>query len=139
MATVKTNNQINSSDWDKIEYNPLNYYYKIGFYDEKSNQFVEVARYRNSYTSNGSNYALLQIWSIIFDYRAFYRQGSNNVCGGYNKPIANLEAILEQLKQDRTDEGGLSYPDCCSMDSGIKALAEWLQKQYTAKLFIIQC
>lgn len=135
---VKVNNEIKSSDWDKIEYNRLNYYYKIGFYNAKTNHFEEVARYRNSCTNNGSNYAMLQIWSVLFNYNAFYKQGSNNVCGGYNKPIANLEAILYQLKLDRTDEGGISYPDCCSMDSGINAIKDYLQKQYTVKLFVIQ-
>ena len=62
-VTMKT---IPSSIYDRIEYNNKNSYVKIGFYDSDKTEFVEVARWRNSYNANsGANYGLLQIWSIL--------------------------------------------------------------------------
>ena len=85
----------------------------------------------------------MQIWSQTFDFIGYKKQGSNNICGGYNKPIANLEGCLYQLKEAIenkelvTDCGEFSYSNCGSIDSLINELKEYLQKQYNVKLFVL--
>lgn len=135
--------KITNSQWDKIEYKPLNSYKKIGFYDAEKNNFVEVARWRNSYGKDGTNDGLLQIWSVTFDFTGYEHQRGNNYSGGYNKPIANLESCLYQLKKAIengeivTDCKDFNYSNCGSIDSLIEGLKDYLQKQYKVKLFIL--
>lgn len=134
--------RLSSSQWDRVEYNPLNHYVKIGYYDINHNSFVEVARFRNAYTHNGSNYGLLQIWDEIHPTYAFFNaQGSNNTCGGYNKPIANLEGCLYQFKEEikKSFNEDFTFSDCGSIDSLTTGLMNYLQSQYRIKLFKICC
>lgn len=130
-----SNKKITSAMFDKIEYNALNSFYKIGFYDVEKNQFNEVARWRNSYNkSSGANYGLLQVWSITFDFIYFESQGGFNTCGGYNKPIANLEGCLYNLKKAHED---FNFSNCGSIESLMNELMVYLQQQYKAKLFLL--
>lgn len=138
--------KVTSVIYDRVENNPKNSYWKIGYYCKDSNSFVEVARWRNSYSpASGANYGLLQIWSITFDAQISETQGGRNTCGGYNKPIANLEGCLWQLKkafENRelcSDAGAFEYPDCGSVTSLLEALKNRLQKQYVTPLFLIDC
>ena len=137
---------IPSSIYDRSEKNNKNQFYKIGYYDTEKNCFCEVARFRNSYNAaSGANYGLLQIWSITFNAAYYETQGGRNTCGGYNKPIANLESCLYQLKCDIednkivTDCGEFSCSSCGSILSLLSELKDYLQKQYTIKLFIMNC
>lgn len=135
--------KITSTQWERVEYNPLNSMKKIGFYDADSNCFVEVARWRNAFSpSSGANYGLLQIWTPLFEACFFESQGGRDTCGGYNKPIANLESCLYQLQQaieknELVHEGEFDFSACGSIDSLIKELMDYLQKMYKANLFII--
>jgi hypothetical protein len=135
--------KITNNQWNKVEYRPLNSYRKIGFYDSAKNNFVEVARWRNSYGKDGTNDGILQIWSITFDFLGYDHQRGNNYSCGYNKPIANLEGCLYQLKTDIengaiiTDCGDFNYSHCGSIESLIEELKNYLQKQYKEKLFIL--
>jgi len=135
--------KITNSMWDKIEFNPINSYKKIGFYDSEKNCFYEVARWRNTYSkASGANYGLLNIWCPLYDVHFFESQGGRNTCGGYNKPIANLEGVLYQYKKALETElvndcGDFTCNNCGSIDSLISELKNFLQKMYKAKLFII--
>lgn len=134
---------LSSSQWDKIEYNPLNSMAKIGYYNEERNAFEEVARWRNTHGATGTNDGCLQIWSITFNFIGYEHQKGWDYSGGYNKPIANLEACLYQLKEAIknkevvTDCGDFNYSNCGSIDSLLNELKDYLQKQYTKKLFIV--
>lgn len=134
---------LSSSQWDKIEYNPLNSMAKIGYYNEERNTFEEVARWRNTHGTSGTNDGCLQIWSVTFNFIGYEHQKGWDYSGGYNKPIANLEACLYQLKEaiERkevvTDCGDFNYSSCGSIDSLLNELKDYLQKQYTKKLFIV--
>ena len=137
---------IPSSIYDRIEKNNKNQYYKIGYYDTEKNCFCEVARFRNSYNAaSGVNYGLLQIWAITFDWAGYETQGGYNTCGGYNKPIANLESILYDFKyaiennEIVTDCGSFGCSSCGSVLSLLGELKDYLQKQYTVNLFIMDC
>ena len=136
--------KITSSMWDKIEYNPNNSYKKIGYYDSEKNTFCEVARWRNTYSkASGANYGMLNIWSPLYTVHFFESQGGRNTCGGYNKPIANLESVLYQYADALNnnelvnDCGDFNYSHCGSIDSLISELKDFLQKMYKAKLFVI--
>lgn len=135
--------KISSSFWDKIEKNNKNSFYKICFYDGEKLQ--EIARWRNSYNANsGANYGLLQIWSITFNFTASEMQGGWNTCGGYNKPIANLEGCFYQFKTALESElvndcGEFNYSNCGSITSLLDELKNFLQKQYKVKLFLVDC
>ena len=134
--------KITSAQWEKIERNPFNSFKKIGWYNQETNRFEEVARWRNTYTKNGSNYGMLNIWSPLYDVHIFESQGSNNTCGGYNKPIANLESCLYQLKKaidnnEIVHEGNFNFSSCGSIDSLISELKDYLQKMFKVKLFIV--
>lgn len=130
--------KITSTQYDRIEGNQLNSFVRIGWYNAERNCFEEVARWRNSFNKNsGANYGLLQVWSICFDFSAFESQGGYNTCGGYNKPIANLESCLWQFQKEHAD---FQYSSCGSIDSLLNSLKEYLQKQYKVKLFtIVNC
>lgn len=134
--------KITNNQWDKIEHLPFNSFKKIGFYDVEKNNFFEVARWRNVYGSTGANFGMLNIWSPLFDCHIFESQPGRNSAGGYNKPIANLEGCLYQLKNaieknELVHEGQLSYSNCGSIDSLMNELKEYLQKMYNKKLFIL--
>lgn len=135
--------KITDTQWERVEYKPLNSMKKIGFYDADKNQFIETARWRNAFSpSSGANYGLLQIWSPLFNACFFESQGGRNTCGGYSKPIANLESCLYQFQQaveknELVHEGEFAFSSCGSIDSLIKELTAYLQKMYKAKLFII--
>ena len=135
--------KITSTQWDRVEYNPLNSMKKIGFYDETRNSFVEVARWRNARNqASGANYGLLQIWAPLFNACFFESQGGRNTCGGYNKPIANLESCLYQLQEaiknnEIVHEGDFNFSRCGSIDSLINELTAYIQKMYNVKLFVI--
>ena len=138
--------KISSTIYDRIENNKKNEFYKIGYYDNEKNSFIEIARFRNSCNmTSGANYGLLQIWSITFDAGYYETQGGYNTCGGYNKPIANLESCLYQLECDIknnkiiTDGGDFSCSSCGSVLSLLGELKDYLQKQYTVNLFIMDC
>lgn len=134
--------KITDHQWERIEYNNYNSYIKIGFYDIEYNSFVEVARWRNTYTVNGSNYGLLQIWDVIHPAYAFFKaQGSNNTCGGYNKAIANLKSCLYQFQQEikKSFNEDFVFSTCGSIDSLTTELMNYLQQQYIVKLFKICC
>lgn len=137
---------IPNSIYDRIENNKKNEFYKIGYYDNEKNNFVEVARFRNSCNiASGANYGLLQIWAITFDWAGYETQGGYNTCGGYNKPIANLESILYDFKyaiennEIVTACGSFECSSCGSVLSLLGELKDYLQKQYTIKLFIMDC
>lgn len=135
--------KLNNSQWEKIEYNPLNSYRKIGYYDASSNSFIEICRWRNTHGVTGTNDGLLQIWSPLFDFIAYSHQRGNNYSGGYNKPIANLENCLYQFstaiknKEIVTDGGDFSCSSCGSIDSLLNELKNYLQYFYNEKLFIL--
>ena len=135
--------KITSNMWDKVEYNPFNSFKKIGWYDSKNNRFQEVARWRNTYSkASGANYGMLNLWTPLYDAHFFESQGGRNTCGGYNKPIANLEGILYQYKNALENElvndcGDFSYSNCGSIDSLMNELKDFLQKQFKEKLFIL--
>ena len=135
--------KITSNMWDKIEFNPVNSYKKIGLYDSEKNCFVEVARWRNTYNkASGANYGMLNLWTPLYNAHFFESQGGRNTCGGYNKPIANLEGCLYQFKSaiennEIVHEGDFSYSGCGSIDSLMEGLKDYLQKMYSVKLFII--
>ena len=134
--------KITSKMWDKVEYNPFNSFKKIGWYDSKANKFQEVARWRNTYGSTGANFGMLNLWTPLFDAHFFESQGGRNICGGYNKPIANLEGCLYQLKKAIDDgelvhEGDFNYSDCGSIDSLMAELKDYLQKMFKEKLFVL--
>lgn len=136
--------KITSYMWDKIEYNLVNSYKKIGFYDDENNRFFEVARWRNTYNkASGANYGMLNLWTPLYNAHFFESQGGRNTCGGYNKPIANLEGVLYQYKKALdnhelvNDCGEFVCSDCGSIDSLISELVNFLQKMYIKKLFVI--
>ena len=135
--------KITDTQWERVEYNPLNSMKKIGFYDAENNSFVEIARWRNAYSKeSGANYGLLQVWAVLFNASFFESQGGRNTCGGYNKPVANLESCLYQLQDaikgnEIVHEGDFTFSSCGSIDSLIRELMSYLQKMYKAKLFII--
>lgn len=135
--------KLSSNQWDKIEYNALNSMAKIGYYNEERNTFEEVARWRNTHSREGANDGCLQIWSVTFDFIGYEHQKGNNYAGGYNKPIANLESCLHQLKKAIenkeivTDCGAYTVDSCGSIDSLLNELKDYLQKQYNKKLFIV--
>lgn len=138
--------KISNTFWDKIENNNKNSFYKICFYNVEKNCVEEVARWRNSYNSNsGANYGLLQMWTRTFNCSIGESQGGRNTHGGYNKPIANLKSCLYQFKNainNRelvTDCGEFEYSSCGSITSLLEELKNYLQKQYTIKLFIMDC
>lgn len=129
--------------FNAVESNPLNSMKKIGYYDSESNSFVEVARWRNSYSHTGVNYGLLQIWCPLYDIHIYEKQRGYDYAGGYNKPIANLESCLYQLDQAIKNRElvselrSLKYRDCGTIDSLISDLKDHLQAMYKAKLFVI--
>lgn len=134
--------KITNTQREKIEYNPFNSFKKIGWYDEKNNRFQEVARWRNTYGTSGANYGMLNIWCPLFTAHFFEHQGGRNTCGGYNKPIANLESCLYQLKNaiennEFVHEGNFNFSSCGSIESLISELKDYLQKMFSVKLFII--
>ena len=135
--------KITSTFYDRIENNNKNSFYKICFYDGERLQ--EIARWRNSYNANsGANYGLLQIWSCLYDVSFCESQGGWNTCGGYNKPIANLESCLYQFKTALENElvndcGPFEFSYCGSIDSLLDELKNFLQKQYKVKLFLVDC
>lgn len=130
-----TNERITSNMWEKIEKNDKNSQVKIGWYNPEKNQFNEVIRWRNSYNArSGANYGLLQIWSILFDFRAWESQGGFNTCGGYNKPIANLEGCLYSFQQMH---GDFKFSNCGSISSLLEELTAYIQRQYKVKLFTV--
>ena len=135
--------KITSTMWDRIEKNPFNSYAKIGYYDASRNEFNEVVRWCNTYNSNsGANYGMLSIWAPLFGVHFFESQGGYNTCGGYNKPIANLEGCLYQFKQfleknEIVHEGNFEFSNCGSINSLLDELKGYLQKMYNEKLFII--
>ncbi len=134
--------KLTSSQWDKIERNPFNSFKKIGWYNTDRNYFEEVARWRNTYGTTGANFGMLNIWSPLFDAHFFESQPGRNSAGGYNKPIANLEGCLYQLKKavengEIVSEGQITYSNCGSIDSLMKELMEYLQRQFKVKLFIL--
>lgn len=137
--------KISNTFWDKIEHNAKNSFYKICFYDNTNNRLQEIARWRNTYNSNsGANYGLLQIWSCLYDCSFGESQGGWNTCGGYNKPIANLEGCLYQFKTALenelvNDNGEFTYSNCGSITSLLEELKNFLQKQYNVKLFLVDC
>ncbi len=134
--------KITSSQWDNVEYNAWNSAKKIGFYNADKNCFEEIVRWRNAYNkTTGSNYGLLQIWTNLYSFSFFEKQGSRNQCGGYNKPIANLESCLyqfeEEMKENPYGRKEFKFSSCGSIDSLINELKDYLQYQYKEKLFII--
>jgi hypothetical protein len=134
--------KITSNMWDKVERLPFNSFKKIGWYDSENNRFQEVARWRNTHGKTGANFGMLNIWTPLYDVHFFESQGGCNVCGGYNKPIANLEGCLYQLKKaiennEITHEGDFNYSDCGSIDSLMVELKDYLQKMFRVKLFIL--
>ena len=134
--------KITSAQWEKIEHNPFNSFKKIGWYNQETNRFEEVARWRNTYGTSGANYGMLNIWSPLYNVHIFESQGSNNTCGGYNKPIANLESCLYQLQEaiknnEIVHEGDFNFSRCGSIDSLINELTAYIQKMYNVKLFVI--
>lgn len=137
--------KISNSFYNKIENNNKNQYYKIGYYNPDAKRFEEVVRFRNSYNKDsGANYGLLQIWSCTFDFAACESQGGWNTCGGYNKPIANLEGCLYQLKEaienhELTDCGAFDFSGCGSVVSLLEGLRDYLQTQYALPLFLMDC
>ena len=138
--------KISNTFYDRIEKNNKNSFYKICFFNVEKNNVEEVARWRNSYNPNsGANYGLLQMWARTFNCSIGESQGGWNTCGGYNKPIANLEGCLYQFKNainNRelvTDCGDFEYSSCGSITSLLEELKNYLQKQYTVKLFIMDC
>ena len=134
---------ITNSMWNKVEKNTLNSMKKIGWYDSKNNRFQEVARWRNTYgKSTFANFGMLNLWTPLYDAHFFESQGGCNVCGGYNKPIANLEGCLYQYKKALENElvndcGEFAFSSCGSIDSLIEELKNFLQKMFKEKLFII--
>ena len=135
--------KITSNMWNKVEKNPFNSFKKIGWYDTKNNRFEEVARWRNTYgKSTYANFGMLNIWTSLFDAHFFESQPGCNSAGGYNKPIANLEGCLYQLKNaieenEIVHEGSFNFSNCGSIDSLMNELKEYLQKMFSEKLFII--
>lgn len=134
--------KITSNMWDKVERLPFNSFKKIGWYDSENNKFQEVARWRNTHGTTGANFGMLNLWTPLYDVHFFESQGGCNVCGGYNKPIANLEGCLYQLKKaiennEITHEGDFNYSDCGSIDSLMIELKDYLQKMFKVKLFIL--
>ena len=135
--------KITSTQWDKIEHNTLNSMKKIGYYDAEKNRFEEVARWRNTYgKSTHANFGMLNLWTPLFSAHFFESQPGCNSAGGYNKPIANLESCLYQLKNaiennEIVHEGDFSYSNCGDISSLMEELKNYLQKMYVAKLFII--
>lgn len=137
--------KISNTFYDRIENNNKNSYYKICWYDVDNAKLQEVARWRNSYNAgSGANYGLLQIWSCLYNVSFGESQGGRNTCGGYNKPIANLEGCLYQFKTALENElvnncGEFTYSDCGSITSLLEGLKNFLQKQYKVKLFLVDC
>lgn len=134
--------KITNNMWDKIEHNPVNSFKKIGWYDSENNRFQEVTRWRNTHGTTGANFGMLNLWTPLYDVHFFESQGGRNTCGGYNKPIANLEGCLYQLKKaiennEITHEGDFNYSDCGSIDSLMAELKDYLQKMFKVKLFIL--
>lgn len=135
--------KLTSSQWDKIEKNALNSMKKIGWYDAKNNRFQEVARWRNTYGhSTYANFGMLNLWTPLFDAHFFESQPGCNSAGGYNKPIANLEGCLYQLREaiennEIVHEGDFNYSTCGSIDSLVNELKNYLQKMFKETLFII--
>ena len=135
--------KITSNMWDKVERLPFNSFKKIGWYDSENNRFQEVARWRNTHGKTGANFGMLNIWSPLYNVHFFESQGGRNTCGGYNKPIANLEGVLYQYKNALennelvNDCGDFNYSHCGSIDSLIGELVNFLQKMYIKKLFVI--
>jgi hypothetical protein len=134
--------KITSNMWDKVEKLPFNSFKKIGWYDSENNRFQEVARWRNTHGKTGANFGMLNLWTPLYDVHFFESQGGCNVCGGYNKPIANLEGCLYQFKKaiennEITHEGDFNYSQCGSIDSLMTELKDYLQKMFKVKLFIL--
>lgn len=135
--------EITSTMWEKVERNTLNSMKKIGWYDSEKNRFQEAARWRNTYgKSTYANFGMLNIWTPLYDAHFFESQGGCNTCGGYNKPIANLEGCLYQFKKaieknEIVHEGDFNFSSCGSIDSLIEELKDYLQKMFKVKLFII--
>lgn len=134
--------EIKHTQWNKVERLPFNSFKKIGWYNQDRNCFEEVARWRNTYGTTGANFGMLNIWSPLFDAHFFESQPGRNSAGGYNKPIANLEGCLYQLKKavetgEIVSEGQITYSNCGSIDSLMKELMEYLQRQFKVKLFIL--
>jgi hypothetical protein len=129
--------KITNRMWDSVEYNPKNQYYKICYFNTEKNQLEEVARFRNAFNKNSrANYALLQIWTPCYDEVYFEKQGGCNTCGGYNKPIANLESCLYQFEKNHDD---FKIMNCGSILSLMNELLSYLQRHYIEKLFIVDC
>ena len=138
--------KVSNTHFDRVEYNPKNSFYKICWYDVKSNRLQEIARWRNSYNmTSGANYGLLQLWTPTFDCCLSDSQGGRNTCGGYNKPIANLEGCLYQLQKAIeegelvTDCGPFNFSSCGSIESLLAELMGYIQKQFKVKLFLECC
>lgn len=135
--------KLTDSQWKKVEYNPINSMKKIGWYDEKNNRFQEVARWKNCYGTSGANYGILFIWNSLHNFIGYSMQGGRNTCGGYNKPIANMESCLYQyekaIKNNEIVSEKLekSFSNCGSIDSLTIELKDYLQKYFNKKLFII--
>lgn len=136
--------KITNSQWEKIERNPFNSFYKIGYYDAEQNRFDEVATWQNHYGTAGANYGLLQIWTPLHNVSFFEKQGGYNTAGGYNKPIANLEGCLYQYKKAVdgkeivTDHAeGIKYSNCGSIASLMEELKDYLQYHFNVKLFVL--
>ena len=137
--------QITNSQWRKIESKPFNSFKKIGWYNQEKNTFEEVARWRNVYGSTGANFGMLNLWTPLFNAHFFEDQPGNNYAGGYNKPIADLEGCLWQLREaikngELVSDGDIKKLDnihCGSIDSLMETLKDYLQYQFNKKLFIV--
>lgn len=129
--------------YDRIENNNKNSFFKICFFDGEKLQ--EIARWRNSYNAaSGANYGLLQMWTSLYNVSFYETQGGRNTCGGYNKPIANLEGCLYQFQKAIENElvndcGPFKFSYCGSIESLLETLKNYLQKQFEKKLFLVCC
>lgn len=126
--------------YDKIEGNPKNSFYKIGFVE--NGLFQEVFRWRNSYNQQSyANYGLLQIWHNDIVFSCFENQGGCNTCGGYNKPEANLYACIDSFNQYLKELNINQEVDisCRGIDSHINNLKTVLEKITGRELFIVGC
>lgn len=131
---------ITTNMYDKIQGNPKNSFFKIGYAKEGS--FKEVARWRNSYNMQSyANYGLLQIWCDDIVFSCFENQGGCNTCGGYNKPEANLFACIDSFNQYLIELNINQKVDISrhSIDSHINNLRDVLEIIMNRELFLIEC
>ena len=127
---------VRKEHYDKVSFNRLSDYIKIGYYDKEANTFICAASFRNAVSKSGCNYGLLRVIDDYDNFISFSRQKGYNSAGGYNKSIANFEQCLRDFKEVHSD---FSCSDCGSITSYTRELKDYLQKSYTEKLFVLVC